>query len=597
MGSKLNLPLRPRISSLILVGLWFIWPACVWPQSITATLPVSGSVAVNRATNKIYVPDAIHGVVTVLDGVSHASITVNAGKHPHVVVVDEATNKIYVANGGVRCVLGACTWDPASVTVIDGASNLTATVVDSNAKFPCSMAVNPSTHRIYVGNCSSHNVSVIDGATNNIITTVVDQNAKSFAPVAIAVNPTTNKIYIANYPGSAGGSGNVTVIDGATNSTFTVTDPNAVGPNAVAVNTVTNKVYVTNNGSCPPPATNQGNVTIIDGETNSTTTVTDPRACYPQAVAVNQTTNTIYVANANDPTLSGKGVVTVIDGATNATATIIDPNGKDALALSVDEVTNSVYVANQGYCDDVYLCVPGTYPGSISVINGNTKAVKTLIDPMARGPSAVAIDPVTNQIYVANGVSGNLTVIDGSGTATAHTLAVLLAGDGGGTVASNPVGIDCGTTCTDTYPIGTAVKLMAAAAPGSYFMGWSGPCMGSGSCDSVTNQDQFVTANFSTAVAVPNVVGLTQAAASSAISGAGLGVGKVTHQSSGTLASGQVMSESPSAGSNAAPASMVDLVVSSGAPSSGGGGAIDLLTLGSILGCLLFAVRRVRAPA
>ena len=48
----------------------------------------------------------------------------------------------------------------------------------------------------------------------------------------MAVNPVTNKIYVANY-----GSNNVTVIDGATNGTTTVTAGN--GPGAVAVNPVT----------------------------------------------------------------------------------------------------------------------------------------------------------------------------------------------------------------------------------------------------------------------------------------------------------------------------------------------------------------------
>ena len=77
-------------------------------------------------------------------------------------------------------------------------------------------------------------------------------------PCAVAVNPVTNKVYVANYGGDS-----VTVIDGATNSTTTV----AVGtmPSAVAVNPVTNKVYVANAGSTI--------VTVIDGATNSATTV------------------------------------------------------------------------------------------------------------------------------------------------------------------------------------------------------------------------------------------------------------------------------------------------------------------------------------
>src|SRR5207245_1655135 len=65
---------------------------------------------------------------------------------------------------------------------------------------------------------------------------------------------------------------------------------------------------------------------------------------------------------------------------------------------------------------------------------------------------------------------------------------------------------------------------------------------------------------------VPNVVGQTQAAATSAITGASLTAGTVTQQSSTTVASGNVISESPAAGTSVASGSAVNLVVSSGAP-------------------------------
>ena len=69
----------------------------------------------------------------------------------------------------------------------------------------------------------------------------------------------------------------------------TATVPAGTDPFALAVNEVTNKIYVANQGS--------SNVTVIDGATNSTTTVTDPNANFPFAVAVNPVTNKIYVAN------------------------------------------------------------------------------------------------------------------------------------------------------------------------------------------------------------------------------------------------------------------------------------------------------------
>lgn len=67
-------------------------------------------------------------------------------------------------------------------------------------------------------------------------------------------------------------------------------------------------------------------------------------------------------------------------------------------------------------------------------------------------------------------------------------------------------------------------------------------------------------------VAVPDVVGLTQTSASSAISDAGLVVGTVTLACSRTVVAGIVISESPVAGTLVAEGSAVDLVVSRGFP-------------------------------
>ena len=65
-------------------------------------------------------------------------------------------------------------------------------------------------------------------------------------------------------------------------------------------------------------------------------------------------------------------------------------------------------------------------------------------------------------------------------------------------------------------------------------------------------------------VSVPAVVGDTQAAATSAITGVGLVVGTVTAQSSATVASGTVISQNPASGTSVTSGSAVNLVVSSG---------------------------------
>ena len=63
---------------------------------------------------------------------------------------------------------------------------------------------------------------------------------------------------------------------------------------------------------------------------------------------------------------------------------------------------------------------------------------------------------------------------------------------------------------------------------------------------------------------MPNVLGDTQAVATSAITGVGLVVGTVTTASSSTVASGDVISESPAAGTGVNVGSAVNLVISSG---------------------------------
>jgi beta-lactam-binding protein with PASTA domain len=67
-------------------------------------------------------------------------------------------------------------------------------------------------------------------------------------------------------------------------------------------------------------------------------------------------------------------------------------------------------------------------------------------------------------------------------------------------------------------------------------------------------------------VTVPSVVGMVQAAAQSAITGAGLTVGTITTSSSPTVAAGSVISQSPAGASSALAGSAVSLVVSTGAP-------------------------------
>ncbi len=117
----------------------------------------------------------------------------------------------------------------------------------------------------------------------------------------------------------------------------------------------------------------------------------------PRAIAIDSVTNKIYVADDS--------FVTVIDGATNSTTNLgVGIGGSSSYSIAVNPVTNMVYVANKN-------------SNSVTVINGATgSTVATVATTIGVGtsPVALAVNPVTNMIYVANYGSNNVTAINGA---------------------------------------------------------------------------------------------------------------------------------------------------------------------------------------
>jgi DNA-binding beta-propeller fold protein YncE len=221
------------------------------------------------------------------------------------------------------------------------------------------------------------------------------------------VNLVTNKIYVANCscePGIAFGKGSVTVIDGMTNSATTV----AAGPNASwsDVNPATNKIYLLNTTTYPNPET----VTVIDGATNNIKMITGQ--IYGYSLAVNPVTNKIYVPS-NSPYPGG---LIVIDGETNSTSNMLA--GLFSYYVAVNPLTNKIYAAYPGL------------PSAVTVIDGATNSTTTI----AAGAGLPVVNPATNKIYIANTV-GDVTVIDGA----TNTATALAAGTDPYGVAVNPV--------------------------------------------------------------------------------------------------------------------------------------------------------------
>lgn len=76
-------------------------------------------------------------------------------------------------------------------------------------------------------------------------------------------------------------------------------------------------------------------------------------------------------------------------------------------------------------------------------------------------------------------------------------LTVEKTGAGGGTVASSPAGIDCGSDCTEPFVQNSTITLTATPDSTSSFTGWDGGgCSGTGDCAVVLDSTKTVKAGF-----------------------------------------------------------------------------------------------------
>jgi RHS repeat-associated protein len=196
--------------------------------------------------------------------------------------------------------------------------------------------VNPLTNVVYVSYLTSGSVSVIDGATNTEKATI--PIADGDQSDALVLNPSTNMIYVTTDTG-------VSVIDGDTNAiTATIN-----GVQASAVNLSTGILYGNSSGT--------SDVVSINGGTNS---VTDMTGVMGYTVAVNSSTNLVYVFNEADN--CDNNTISVVNGSTNAVTATIAIGCTYISTAAVNPLTNTIYVPDQG-------------GNAVSVINGATNTV------------------------------------------------------------------------------------------------------------------------------------------------------------------------------------------------------------------------------
>jgi len=182
----------------------------------------------------------------------------------------------------------------------------------------------------------------------------------------------------------------------------------------------------------------------------------------------------------------------------------------------------------------------GLTVGTVTTASSDTVPAGDVISQNPAGGTSVAAGTAVD-LVVSSGVSIVVPNVVGQSEAAAEA-AITGAGLAVGTVT---------TVASDTVPAGDVISQNPA---------------GGTSVPAGTAVDLVISSGSSgpAPVVVPDVVGETQAAATTIIETAGLVVGTVTTAASDTVPAGNVISQDPAAGTSVAAGSAVDLVVSSG---------------------------------
>jgi YVTN family beta-propeller protein len=313
------------------------------------------ALAFNPTTHRLYAVDQDGNRVIVVDS-RGARSSIAVGRAPNCLVVDAAVNRIYVANAG-----------SGNISVIDGATDRVVNTLPGE-EHPYAIGFDAALHRVYVTNTYSNNVTVIDSAPDRV------QQVPAGSKDYVETDARRRRAFFISYEDPA-----LTILDAA--NAVHHEDLGLSHPWGLAVDEQRGIVYVTEIGR---------NTLIAYHEENGKADKV-PTGAMPDAVAIDETANKIYVANYVGDS------VTIIDGATMKPVATVAA-GHHPQALAVDGKRHRIFVAN-------------THSNNATVIDGATnRALGTI--PSGTSPYAVAIDPDSGDAYVANYGSHPVTKLD-----------------------------------------------------------------------------------------------------------------------------------------------------------------------------------------
>jgi len=321
-------------------------------------------VAFDSSTDTAYVSNTSAGTVSAVDVASGSvASTVTVGTQPYGVAYDSANDSVYVAN-----------WGSSSVSVIDDQTNAVVATIPVGIE-PTQVAVDATTDTIYVANSAGSSVSVISGASNSVTSTFSFGTGNDIG--GVAVDGATGSLYVSLYP-SQSSTSTLGTLDTLNAGTASVLATVAVGiePGQVAVDESTDTVYVVNTyDGAASSFGDTGTVSIVDGSTDSVATTVGVGSG-PEALAVDQSTGTAYVSNLDSGV--GSAVYVISPNTTGVAPSLVV--GDRLGGVAVNQATGELLVAST-YPNDLLSINPGAAGGSIVGANPPPGTVITTLNP------------------------------------------------------------------------------------------------------------------------------------------------------------------------------------------------------------------------
>lgn len=228
------------------------------------------AVAVNPATNKIYVSNQFSNTVRIIDGATNAIASLEEGSF-NVIAADSKLGKIYL--------LG---YEDTDLKVLGDGTAMLGRI--SLGMHQWAMAVNENDSTVYVTRIGNAELAMVEERTG-----AVTRIPTGAFPCAVQLNPMTNKIYVVNHADDT-----VTVIDAAKRSVV-ATIAVGHGPQGIAIDSARNRIYVANR--------NDNTISVIDGRQNQVIdTISVERK--PFALAVLPGANQLYAATVSGQPLA-----------------------------------------------------------------------------------------------------------------------------------------------------------------------------------------------------------------------------------------------------------------------------------------------------